>query len=41
MAERLNLCLYLSSRTLDPTAETWDLKEMPSANHPVPGFPSN
>jgi hypothetical protein len=25
----LNLYLHLSSRTWDPTAETWDLKEMP------------
>ncbi len=32
MAERLNLYLHLSSRTRDPTAETWDLKEIPSAN---------
>jgi hypothetical protein len=29
MAERLNLYLHPSSRTWDPTAETWDLKEMP------------
>ena len=35
----LNLCLYLSSRTRDPTVETWDLKRMPPANYPVSGFP--
>ena len=39
MTERLNLYLHPSSRTWDPTAETWDLKEMPPAIYTVPGLP--
>ena len=27
------------SPSLRPTAETWDLKEMPPSHYPVSGFP--
>jgi hypothetical protein len=39
MADFLNLNLHLNTRTWDLMAETWDLKEISPAIHPVSGFP--
>ena len=36
---RPDLYPNLDTRTRHPMAETRDLKEIPPANHPVPGFP--